>query len=170
MSTSSKWSFFFRIHQRNPPSPSIHDTWPAHLILLHLLAQILFGKNYKARSCSLCTIPQSHALYLHKVSGYPTDTHNISDTNEDVQFSNSWQASSISHCSYCHYCFIVTPGRNHQVEGRPLVGHPLLAQLTVSHAPYAIRRRLLHPSVEIRMWVLHSVSNINKDKRLGWKR
>ena len=117
------------------PPPSIHDTCPVHLILLYLLAQIVFGEDYQARSCSLRSITQFHGLYLHKELGNPTDRHihNMSDTNKDVQFFNSWQASSIKHCSYFHYCFIVTPVRNRQVEGQPLVGHPLLAQRAIRY-------------------------------------
>lgn len=74
MSTSSKWSFFQASPQK-PFPPPMHDTCPAHLVLLHLLAQIIFGENYKARSSSLWAIIQFHALYMHKVLGNPTDRH-----------------------------------------------------------------------------------------------
>lgn len=51
-----------------PPKPSLHSTicatYPTHLIVLYLITQILFGKECKSWSFSLCYLLQSHHLTL----------------------------------------------------------------------------------------------------------
>ena len=77
MSTSSKWSFFSGFTTGTLPPPPYMTHAPPTSSFSILLAQIIFGNNYKARSSSLCTITQFHALYVHKVLRNPTQTQHV---------------------------------------------------------------------------------------------
>jgi hypothetical protein len=59
---SCKWSLYIRSPRPNPvfnsPVP-IRSTCPSSLILLDLITRIMFYKEQKAYSSSLCSLPQS---------------------------------------------------------------------------------------------------------------
>ena len=57
-----QWSLSFRFPHQNPVCPllsPIHTTFPAHLILLNFITQMILGEEYRSLSSSLCSFLHS---------------------------------------------------------------------------------------------------------------